>query len=108
MSKLYGWLAAPALAIGLAMAPVATHARAVGHLDQGPVYSDSARCQVLAQQFAQAAVKRAIKDRTIRTAARGNDLCRAGNFAEGADALETAVRLIGLTPANPPALHPLA
>lgn len=90
-----------ALTVGFAMAPrAALAARANRPLEQES-YQDHARCDALAQQFNQAAARRAVDDAAKQQASQGAVLCRAGRYGEGADTLEKAVRMIGETPAKP-------
>lgn len=93
---------------------VALPPRVAFSLDQGSpdstfekVYPDSERCSVLTDQYRQAAAAAPPTQVVAEAAARGIDLCRAGNFAEGADGLAGAIRRIGETPAEPQAYLPL-
>ena len=100
-------IAALALAVGTAIMLNPAQSIAGAHAQRAAVYLDSARCSLLAQQFEQAAAGRIVRERARRTASQGEALCRDRDFADGADLLEIAVRLIGETPATPPALHRL-
>ncbi|HEX9462354.1 MAG TPA: hypothetical protein VGB82_07115 [Alphaproteobacteria bacterium] len=87
----------------LSIAPTAALAR--GHPGSpdstfSKVYLDRERCAVLAEQFRGLANR--IADKSVDDlASRGLELCRDGSFAEGADTLENAIRLVGQTPAKP-------
>lgn len=97
------------LSVATALAPTAAVAR--GHPGSpdstfSKVYLDRERCAVLAEQFRGLANR--IADRSVDgTAMQGLELCKAGQFAEGADILENAIRRVGETPAKPRPRVPL-
>ena len=91
-------------ALSIALAPALALARSdSGSPDStfSKVYLDSERCGLLIQQFGQAAARGIIVTAATEAASRGADLCGAGNYAEGADTLEKAVRMLGEMPAKP-------
>jgi hypothetical protein len=85
------------VALGIALPGSALAGKAVRPLEQES-YQDQTRCAALAQQFNQAAAQQAVADEAKQQASQGAVLCRAGRYGEGADTLEKAVRMIGLTP----------
>jgi len=97
------WLLSALLAVAVAVVPRAALAR--GHSGSpastfAPGYLDSDRCRVLTDQW-DSAPARPDFAKAAALAQQGLALCRAGDFAHGADSLEYAVRLIGETPATP-------
>ncbi|MBV8537808.1 MAG: hypothetical protein JO128_19590, partial [Alphaproteobacteria bacterium] len=64
-------------------------------------YLDSDRCRVLAEQIAHIGTTRPPDTKFAAAVAQGLQLCRSGDFADGADSLAEAVRMTGETPAVP-------
>jgi len=102
-SALVRSLAAVALAAALAPGSVLAKSRP-GSPDStfAKVYLDSERCSVLIAQLTSALVGRAAdRGAASARASHGTALCARGKFAEGADTLESAVRMIGEAPVRP-------
>jgi hypothetical protein len=63
--------------------------------------AEAARCSALMEQFTRAVDPAEVDDTARSFAERGIGLCRIHHFADGADSLAEAVRLIGQTPDDP-------
>ncbi|MBV8536646.1 MAG: hypothetical protein JO128_13695 [Alphaproteobacteria bacterium] len=107
MTALHHSQAFLAFAVGAALALPPVASQAAGHGEHAAVYPDSARCRLLSQQVDRAMAEPRMSLRPLQLALRGEELCRSGDFAEGADLLDEAVRLIGETPALPPPIRRL-
>lgn len=60
--------------------------------------AEAARCSTLIEQYTRSVDATEVDDTARSFATRGIGLCRIHHFADGADSLAEAVRLIGQTP----------